>query len=122
MARVANIPSIFSVSRWLTRKLPSDPIRIDLPSPPDLGIDQGLLAATERRAFGDSDQLLGLSRQQRQGNGTDTFDLEARRENLAGTHGTKIAGMLDSLQQSGEINGKGWHAIARSKSMNGLAH
>jgi hypothetical protein len=39
----------------------SDPIRIDLPGPAHVSIDQCLLAAAERRAFGDRDQLLCLS-------------------------------------------------------------
>jgi hypothetical protein len=37
-----------------------DAIGADLPSPADLGVDQGLLAASVGRTLGDGDELLGL--------------------------------------------------------------
>jgi hypothetical protein len=83
----------------------SDLSRIDLPSPPHLGVNQGLIAATERRAFGDGDQLLGLNWQKRQGDRTDTLNLQAWRENFADTDGTKITRMLDPVQESGKVGG-----------------
>jgi hypothetical protein len=75
----------------------SDPIRINLPGPAHVSINQCLLAAAERRAFGDRDQLLRLSRQKRQGDRANALDLETGCENFAGADGAKIAGTPDAV-------------------------
>jgi hypothetical protein len=82
-----------------------DATGIDLPGAPNVDVNQGLHAAAERCAFGDGDQLLGLDRQERQGDGADTVDLETWRKNLADASGAEIALTLDPVQQLGKIGG-----------------
>jgi len=100
-----------------------DLIRVDLPGPPHVGIDQGSLAAAKRRAVGDGDQLLGLGRQQRQGDGADTFDLKTRGENFAGADGAKVAGTLDPINsraRSVAKDGTRWSLAARPRGRSGV--
>ena len=82
-----------------------DPVRVDLPGPPDIGVDQRFFAAAVGRPLGDGDELLGLDRQQRQGDGTDPLHCQIRREDFSRAGRIKITGTLNRAQQLGQFSG-----------------
>ena len=91
--------------------LNSDLVRADLPSAPNRGVDQCLFAAAVGCTLGDSDQLLGLHRQQWQCNRTDPVDLQQRRHKLDRPGSEKIAGPADRTQRLRKVVGNRWHDL-----------
>jgi hypothetical protein len=75
-----------------------DPLGGDLPGPPHRRVDQGGFAAAVGRWLGDSQELLGLDGQQRQGNGANSHHVQAWGKYIGRTSGIKIAGSLHRMQ------------------------
>jgi hypothetical protein len=78
-----------------------DPIRGDLPGPPDHCVDQGLFTAGRMARARRCDELLGLDWQQRQRNGTDP--VEQGRQKLGGAGDEEIAWPANRTQQGGKV-------------------
>ena len=91
--------------------LNADPIGVDLPGPPDIGVDQGLRAAAVRRTRRDRDELLGLGRQQRQGNRADIPHLQQGQVHGARTGRIEVAGGAGRAQQSGKFVREGSQGV-----------
>ena len=77
-----------------------NPLGGDLPGPPNLRVDQRVPAAPVGRALGDSDELLRLYRQQRQGHRTNAIDLQPRREDFGGAGDKKSPGRRTVLSNA----------------------
>ena len=75
----------------------------DLPTASHLGVEQRFLAAAIGRAFGDGDQLLGLSGQQGQRDGPDAFDSQQGRVHGAHAGRVEVARRLHRAEQVGQI-------------------
>ena len=81
----------------------ADPAGVDLPGPPNIGVDQGFGAAPVRCARRDRDELLGLGRQQRQGNRAHIAHLQKWQVNGARTGGIEVARGAGLAQSSGKF-------------------
>jgi hypothetical protein len=68
------------------------PFGADLPGASNIGVDQGIGTATIGRALGDSDELLGQGRQQRQRNDTEAVDLQSQRRDFDSAGRIEITG------------------------------
>jgi hypothetical protein len=64
-----------------------------------------VLAASVWRAFGRGDELFGLDWQKGQGDGSDTLDLQPRREQVRRAGNAKITGTADRAESGGEVDG-----------------
>ena len=83
-----------------------NPLRADLPSAPNLGVDQRLCAAAKRRALGHGNELFGLHGQQRQRHRPDAVDLQPRPMQRHRAGGMKVTGAANRAQQRGQVVGK----------------